>query len=148
MCTTIRPKKIGSSFIYLFHLYTSKIEQNQGSFLLFNFLTYELCIYFVRYIHSSTDIFRTLYSWWNCSYISYAMSMAIWSLGPGLPNWIKISRIFQKNKKNWFAFLNIRLYFVITFWKKRKWNEETPIAWSFLHSNDGGTPPHKSWLFI
>ena len=25
-------------------------------------------------------IFRTLYSWWHCSYISYTMSMAIWSL--------------------------------------------------------------------
>ena len=27
-------------------------------------------------------IFRTLYSWWHCSYISYAMSMAIWSHDP------------------------------------------------------------------
>ena len=41
-----------------------------------------LPLYFVRYIHSSTSyiIFRTLYLWKCCSYISYATSMAIWSL--------------------------------------------------------------------
>ena len=40
----------------------------------------ELCQYFVRYIHGSTYIFRALYSWWHWSYVSYAISMAIWSL--------------------------------------------------------------------
>ena len=39
-------------------------------------------LYFVCYIHSSTTLmFPTLYSWKYCSYISYAISMATWSLG-------------------------------------------------------------------
>ena len=40
--------------------------------------------YFPRhfYIHNSTiPILCTLYSWMCCSYISYAISMAIWSVG-------------------------------------------------------------------
>ena len=74
MYTTIQPKLLGSSFIYLFHLYTT-IQSKSGSFLLFNLFTYNcvnilyatfmaVLIYFVHYIHGSTDlIFRTLHPW-------------------------------------------------------------------------------------
>ena len=42
-------------------------------------------VLFLRFVWANSRqyyryIFRTLYSWWHCSYISYAMSMAIWSL--------------------------------------------------------------------
>ena len=84
MYTTIRPKLLGSSFIYLFHLYTT-IRPKSVSFLLFNLFTYNgvnilyatfmaVLICFVHYIYGSTDlIFRTLYPWlyevfarWSC----------------------------------------------------------------------------------
>ena len=84
MYTTIRPKSLGSSFIYLFHLYTTT-RPKSVSFLLFNLFTYNcvnilyatfmaVLICFVHYIYGSTDlIFRTLYPWlyevlarWSC----------------------------------------------------------------------------------
>ena len=74
MYTTIRPKLLGSSFIYLFHLYTTT-RPKSGSFLLFNLFTYNcanilyatfmaVLIYSVHCIHGGTAlIFRTLCPW-------------------------------------------------------------------------------------
>ena len=74
MYTTIRPKLLGSSFIYLFHLYTTT-RPKSGSFLLFNLFTYNcanilyatfmaVLIYSVHCIHGGTAlIFRTRCPW-------------------------------------------------------------------------------------
>ena len=50
-------RKNQGAHLYVYFICTRPFDQNQGSFLLFNLLSYELCTYFVRYIHSSTDIF-------------------------------------------------------------------------------------------
>ena len=65
----------------IFRLLYSRQYFHYISFALF------LEVYFVRYIHSSTTLmFPTLYSWKCCSYISYAISMAIWSLSQKMTN--------------------------------------------------------------
>ena len=72
-----------------------------------------LPLHFVRYIHSSTTyIFRTLYSLESCSYILYAVSMAIWRLcrcSPAVPcsvvprSWfysMPIANMFHKDRSS------------------------------------------------
>ena len=63
-------------FISFVHNHSTKIRGHSYSWIywLIN------CINVLYATYGSTYIFRTLYSWWHCSYISYAMSMAIWSL--------------------------------------------------------------------
>ena len=109
-------KKLVSSLIYFFYLYTtirpklrvlvnlifflvhdehSTKVRGYSYFLIYYFLNCAnisfaifkavLPLYFVRSIQRGaalTLVFRTLYSWKCCSYISYAMSMTIWSLHP------------------------------------------------------------------
>ena len=58
-------------FISFVHDHSTKIRGHSYSLL------YLLCRCFVPYIHGSTYIFRTLYLLWHCSYILYAMFMAI-----------------------------------------------------------------------
>ena len=90
LCTTIRPKiRVLFNLFFLFVHYhstknvpimcyiqgsTSHVRSVSGS---------SAFIFRIQYIHSSTTLmFPTLYSWKCCSYISYAISMAIWSLSP------------------------------------------------------------------
>ena len=87
MCTTIRPNvRVFINLIFLFaHDHSTKVRGHSYSFI-HSFLNCAnisfavLPLYFFRYNH--TLIFRTMYSWKYCSYISYTISMTIWSLGP------------------------------------------------------------------
>ena len=104
LCTTIRPKnRVLINLLFLFvHDHLTNLGVNLTLlFILFldvsifhllyscqimplyfrSLFLAVLPLYFVRYIHSSTTyIFRTLYSLESCSYILYALSMAIWRL--------------------------------------------------------------------
>ena len=106
LCTTIWPKTrvLINLFILFVHNHSTKVRSHSYS-LIYSFLhcadisfakrntsliSFALFLavvplYFVRYIHSSTTfMFPTLYSWKFCFYISYAISMAMWS--PNLQN--------------------------------------------------------------
>ena len=76
--TTIQSKvRVLINIFVLFVHDDHSTKVRQGSLLLFNsFFPY--CQYFIFYIHSSTTlIFRRLDSWKCCSYISYAICMAM-----------------------------------------------------------------------
>ena len=85
LLTTIRPKirVIINLFFSFVHDHSTKVRGHSYSLIYFvlnctnNSFALKL-LYFVRYNHIL--IFRTLYSWKYCSYISYAISMTIWSL--------------------------------------------------------------------
>ena len=79
-------------FLLIVHNHSTKVR-GHSYFLIYYFLNCAnisfaifkaaLPLYFVHSIHRGaalTLIFHTLYSWKCCSYISYAMPMAIWSL--------------------------------------------------------------------
>ena len=109
MYTTIRPKIRVLINVFLFvHDHSTKVRCHFysliNSFLLcvdisFAIFKAALPLYFVRsisssllplsfvgYIYSSTTLtFPTLYSWKCCSYVLYAVSMAIWSPFSGAP---------------------------------------------------------------
>ena len=95
MYTTSRPKikVLINLIIFLVHGHSTKVR-GHSYFLIYYFfscvnisfaiLKAVVPLYFVCSIHrdvSLTLILRTLYWWKRCSYISYAESMAIWSLG-------------------------------------------------------------------
>ena len=101
LCAQLFEQKLGSSLIYLFYLHTIIWQKHLVLFHLFFLslcrtirpkLGYSLFFYFylhttIRprlgvilffYIHGSTAlIFRPLYLWQYCSYILYAMFMAV-----------------------------------------------------------------------
>ena len=109
LCKTIRLKiRILINFFLFVHDHSTKVRGHFysliNSFLLcvdisFAIFKAALPLYFVRsisssllplsfvgYIHSSTTLtFPTLYSWKCCSYVLYAVSMAIWSPFSGAP---------------------------------------------------------------
>ena len=78
-CTTIRPKIRSSliSFFVFVHDHSTKVRCH-SYFLIYSFLN---CanISFAILTADTAFIFRTLYLWKSCCYISYAISMAIWS---------------------------------------------------------------------
>ena len=97
-CTTIwlKIKDLINLIFLLVHDHSTKVR-GHSYFLISYFLNCAnisfailkaiLPLYFVRSIHRGAAlilIFCTLYSWKCCSYISYAMSMAIRNLGLGI----------------------------------------------------------------
>ena len=103
--TTIQPNiRVLINLIFiLVHNHSTKVR-SYSYFLIYYFLNCAnisfamfkavLPLHFVRSIHRGaalTFIFRTLYSWQCCSYISCAMSMFIWSNIPATTRvWSKI----------------------------------------------------------
>ena len=83
-------------------------------------------------------IFRTLYSWWHCSYISYAMSMAIWSLSPFERQKIEV-HIFERANLSCFgtwkftAKENLNRQKQVFFLNFRPWPAQKPNIWSIFY---------------
>ena len=103
-------KDLINLIFFLVHDHSAKVR-GHSYFLIYYFfncanisfaiLKAVLPLYFVRSIHRDaalTLIFRTLYSWKCCSYISYAESMAIWSLGH---SYLGILFAARKNDEIW-----------------------------------------------
>ena len=112
MYTTIRRKikALINLIFFLVHDHSTKVR-GHSYFLIYYFfncanisfaiLKAVVHLYFVCSIHwgaALTLIFRTLYWWKCCSYISYAESMAIWSLGH---SYLRISFATGKNAEIW-----------------------------------------------
>ena len=124
MCTTIRPKvRVLINLIFLFvHDHSTKVRGHSYSliyhcpscanisfaifmadtaFIIFLFQV----VLLLRFVWANSwqyyrYRFRTLHSWWHCSYISYAISMAIWSVLPSIEKRLfhfKLVFVFSEN---------------------------------------------------
>ena len=86
-------------FLLFVHDHSTKVKNY--SYVSFALFLAVVPLYFVRYIHSSTTlIFPTLYSLKCCSYISYAISMAIWSLNQHLVQTTRSNDCLPKEIQN------------------------------------------------
>ena len=124
MYTSVQPKiSVLINLIFLFvHNHSTKVTSHSYSLIYsflhcadillysrqcFPYISFALFLavlplYFIRSIHSSTSLmFPTLYSWKCCSYILYAISMAIWNLSlkdAARKRFWKRSLIFEDSK--------------------------------------------------